>query len=94
MASNCENDPLRSMAKQMCEAERAPSHASFRNRLLMILYSVGILGVKKATYEAVSWSQLDSPVVSESEIKNTSQLEVHPMLHSALGVRERSRGRS
>jgi len=79
------DDPVRLIAVKMFE-KSGPTRASLRNNVLRILYLVGILGVKKATYETVSWSQNDEPIISESEIKNSTGFMIHPMLHSVLGT--------
>lgn len=79
------SDPIKIIAEKMFESH-GPSKAIFRNSIFKILYSVGILGVKKACYTSVSWSHCDDKNITESEIKNSTHFEIHPMLHSYLGV--------
>lgn len=85
-----DSDPIKKIADKMFE-KHAPSKAVLRNNVLNILYCVGIIGVKKASYTTISWSQRDEPIISENEIKNSSHFEVHPMLHSALGIHSNHR---
>lgn len=84
------NDPVKKITEKMYE-KNGPSKAVLRNNVLRILYSIGILGVKKASYETVSWSQIDESSITESETKNSTHFEIHPMLHSALGVNDHPR---
>ena len=86
MMDKYESDPIRIIAVKMFD-KNGPSKAVLRNNVLNILYSVGVIGVKKASFSTISWSQRDEPIISENEIKNSTQFEIHPMLHSALGIR-------
>lgn len=78
-------DPIRVIALKLFEKDSS-SRAAIRINILRVLYRVGIVGVKKASYQSVSWSQEDEPLISESEIKNSTHFEIHPMLHSYLGA--------
>lgn len=80
------NDPIKLMAIKMFE-KGGPSKAVLRNNILSIFYVVGIIGVKKASHTNVCWSQYDEPIVSESEVKNSTHFEIHPMLHNVLGIK-------
>lgn len=79
------HDPIKVLAEKMFE-KNGSTKAQFKNSILQILYSIGIIGVKRASYSAVSWSQIDDPKISSKEILNATHFEIHPMLHSVLGI--------
>lgn len=62
------------------------SRSSLINRLMAIFYTVGIVGLKRDGHESAIWSDLDSPIVKESEVKRSSHFYIHPMFWRALGT--------
>src|SRR3989338_2551225 len=62
------------------------SRSKLLNRFIAIFYVVGIVGIKRDGHESAIWSSLDSPIVTESEIKRSSHFYIHPMFWRSLGV--------
>lgn len=62
------------------------SRATLLNRLMAILYIVGIVGIKRDGHESAIWSSQDSALVTESEVKRSSHFYVHPMFWRVLGT--------
>lgn len=62
------------------------SRAVLLNRLIAVLYTVGVIGIKRDGHESAIWSSLDSPIVSENEVKRSSHFYIHPMFWRALGT--------
>lgn len=83
-AESHDNDPIKIAAKKVFEANQPVN--SIKNKILRILYKLGIIGIKKASFKTISWSYNDEPDMTESEIKYATSFEVHPMLHSILGI--------
>ena len=83
------NDPIHKIAKQYTES--SISWANLLNSLIKNLYKVGVIGIKKDSYESPIWSQLDEPVISDGEVKRSSTIYVHPMLWRVLGINDDSR---
>jgi hypothetical protein len=60
---------------------------------MLILYQVGLVGVKTEPTLARQWSFEDSPILSSDNLKPECKIEVHKTFWAALGVISR-RGRN
>ena len=78
-------DPMRKLAVDYYE-NSSISRSVFLNRLLIALYRIGIVGVKKDSHSSVVWYQDHDLMLSESEAKRSSFFHIHPMVWRELGV--------
>jgi len=58
-----------------------------KRQLALIFYRVGIVGLKIAPSEAISWVGVGDRSASFSEISDATRVHVHPCFWRALGVR-------
>lgn len=61
--------------------------SEFRGLLLQVFYRVGLISLKKETFEPAQWSPLGDRDISQSEISESTRVGVHPMFWRALGIR-------
>ncbi len=54
--------------------------------ILQCLYKVGAVGIKTSSLETFLWSFVDQSSISKGEIKRSSHLKVHKMLHRSLDI--------
>lgn len=62
------------------------SYSALLIQLFKILYLTSIVGVKIEASQKISWSHIDDRGVSEGQFKNSSSINVHPMLWRALDI--------
>ncbi len=79
------NDPVRKWAISYYEKSEF-SRSTFLNKLLSVLYKIGIIGVKKDSHSSVVWYQDNDLTISESEFKRSSFIHIHPLVWRELGV--------
>ena len=79
------DDPIKSLALRMTNSHSI-TKASLKNNILVSLYRVGVIGIKRNPHTAIEWSNEDSPDISEGTIKKSQAFEIHPMLWRYLGV--------
>lgn len=54
------------------------------------LYRTGAIGLKLTNYEKHSYSYKDSPIISPRELSLNTKIHIHPFLHPALNVNNKS----
>ena len=59
----------------------------FVREVVGVLYRVGAVGIKLNANERFVYSHINEPMISLAQIGEDTQLRVHFMLHSALGIR-------
>lgn len=57
------------------------------------LYRVGVLGIKLATFESITWSTTGRRSISISEIASDAKVSVHPCFWRSLGINPESNQR-
>jgi hypothetical protein len=67
-------------------AEGTLEFKEFRKTLFSIFYETGIVGLRKAHGERVSWTYQGRRSLSRSEIVETTKVYLHPMLWRRFGV--------
>lgn len=85
-------DPL--FLDAMKYSEGTLEFSEFRRSIFSIFYETGIVGLKKAPGERVSWTYQGRRSLSRSEIVEGSRVYIHPMLWRRFGVRVLSNGAS
>jgi hypothetical protein len=63
---------------------------TFIQALVANLYKIGLVGLKLATFESVTWSSQGRRIVSQAELSPDVRVAVHPAFWRALGVRPRA----
>ena len=66
--------------------ESRTSISEFRNLLIKIFYSTGLVGLKIASHDAVSWVDERGRSATAAQIGKETRLYVHPMFRRALGI--------
>lgn len=61
-------------------------YVSLLEDIFLVLYQVGLIGVKPETYLGRQWSYQDQPVLPKGQIKADSFLDVHKTFWAALGL--------
>lgn len=56
------------------------------NQLFRYLYQVGVIGIKLEPFLGTQWSHTDEPVLSETQLRPTCPLSVHPCFWMGLGI--------
>ncbi len=67
------------------------SRATYINRLFSIFYKVGIVGIKRDGHESAIWAFIDTPTITETEVKRSSHFYIHPMFWRVLGTHNDTR---
>ena len=67
-------------------AEGGTPVSDFVRAVVGTFYKVGVVGVKLATYESVSWSLFGRRGVSRAELSDDVRVAVHPAFWRALGI--------
>jgi len=62
----------------------------FRRRLIKVMYTVGLVGLRSCRGSGLSWSFLEKDVLREAEIENDARVEICPMFYRVLGTELRS----
>lgn len=62
------------------------SEAEFRQHAATILYRVGVVGLKTATFDEFRWSSADGASLSTAEVDDSTRVRVHLALSRVLGV--------
>lgn len=57
-----------------------------RLRLIYILYQVGAVGIKIASFNTTSWSFIDASILSFTDLTLDSKIEICPAFYRVLGV--------
>jgi hypothetical protein len=86
------DDPVQQLCEEYYTGERA-EYEKFVNQVFLILYQVGLTGIKTEPNLARQWSFDDSPTLNEENLKPSCQVEVHKTFWAALGVISRGRSR-
>jgi hypothetical protein len=83
----CRSDPhsvIERRARGVLEGvESAPDFAAY---LVRVWFQVGLIGVKSAPFEAVSWSFLGRTTLASTEVSDETIIEIHPMFWRILGT--------
>ena len=79
-----ENDCFGSYVNKYMESKCSGS--ALLIQLFKILYTTSIVGVKIEASQKISWSHIDDRGVSEGQFKNSTSINVHPMLWRALDI--------
>ncbi len=64
----------------------------FLQVIVGIHYAVGLLGVKPAPHIGRQWSYLDQPFLTDGQLNNTIQIDVHKTFWASLGCIRRGKG--
>jgi hypothetical protein len=67
-------------------AEGKSNPQTYRKSLILILYKVGLTGIRTNSSMPISWSFLGSPSVSGAEIEDDSKVSIHPTFWRHFGV--------
>ena len=67
-------------------AERKLKSDVYRKDLILILYKVGLVGIRTNSSMPISWSFLGSPSVSGAEIEDESRIYIHPTFWRHFGI--------
>lgn len=78
------NDPIYGMIERYCENHTYGSE--LLNQLFRYLYQVGVIGVKLEPFLGTHWSHTDEPVLSETQLRPTCPLSIHPCFWMGLGI--------
>jgi len=54
--------------------------------ILSCLYRVGAIGIKVSSLDTFLWSYVDQSTVSKGEVKRSSHVKIHKMLHRSLDI--------
>jgi len=77
-------DPMYLNAQKYIIGEKTVN--SIINSLFMILYKVGVVGIKTDAHTHLRWSYLDEPTLNQGEVKPTSSIYIHPTFLRVLGI--------
>jgi hypothetical protein len=69
-------------------AEGTVNPEAYRKNLVLVLYKVGLVGIRTNSDMPISWSFLGSPSVSGAEIEEDSRIYIHPTFWRHFGVSE------
>ena len=58
----------------------------YRRNIVHILYKVSLIGIKTETGFSISWSYINGPSISLSEINEGTRIYIHPMFYRVLGI--------
>lgn len=58
----------------------------YRKNLILVLYKVGLVGLRTNSSMPISWSFLGSPSVSGAEIEEDSRVYIHPTFWRHFGI--------
>ena len=61
----------------------------FKQKLFMIFYKTGLVGLKTQSFESASWVDESGDKISFSEIDNNTSVTIHPTYRRALGIMNR-----
>lgn len=70
--------------KKVAEGISRPE--TYRKNLVLILYKVGLVGIRTNSSMPISWSFLGSPSVSGAEIEEDSRVYIHPTFWRHFGI--------
>lgn len=87
-----EQDPLYKLGSEVTDKKRSPN--SIPIFLTMVLYRVGLVGVKPDAFNETQWSFKEKASISEGQLKRQANISVHPMFWRALGISGPSRNKS
>jgi hypothetical protein len=67
-------------------AEGKLKYTYFRQQALQAFYKVGMVGLRLGKYHNIAWSLDGRSNVAAADITDDARVEVHPMLHRAIGI--------
>ncbi|MCU0494258.1 MAG: hypothetical protein MUD01_21935 [Chloroflexaceae bacterium] len=73
-------------------AEDALKPEDYRRNLMLMLYKVGLIGLRPTDGMPISWSHISSSGVSGAEIDEETRVYIHPTFHRHFGVSENKAG--
>ncbi|MDO6774131.1 hypothetical protein Q4591_02095 [Shewanella sp. 3_MG-2023] len=80
-----ESDPCVIMVKSFFSGKSVKDN-DIIYAMLSCLYRVGAIGIKVSSLDTFLWSYIDQSTVSKGEIKRSSHIKIHKMLHRALDI--------
>lgn len=78
------HDRLHTLAYKVTESQM--SEIDFRNNLLHIFYTVGLIGIQLEGFKLPTWSYISSEKVEIEDINDSTMITIHPCFVSVLNI--------